>query len=169
MIMIKHRDHKERGFCRELSAARNRAQGSQGHIAHRSYMRIYMRDADNRLCNGRSRRAIKYVTLADCASDERSDRRKSLPRGRVRPRSLSRTTRGGREGREGQTAAGRRWKTRAAEMWAWHLRGMTAHPSRPSRVLTRPCRMASQGPPVDAPPGFPAEEIHRTEVTPRSY
>lgn len=54
---------------------------------------------------------------------------------------------------------GRRWKTWTAETWAWHLRGMTAHPS---RVLTRPWRMGpsprlevarAKRPPCNLPPG----------------
>lgn len=96
------------------------------------------RDAGDRLCNGlRNRRAIKYVTLADCASDELYTatvvESKEIPprkgaRTPARPRSAGRTA---RRTKRAQRRAAVEDEDGRREMWAWHLRGMTAHPLRP--------------------------------------
>lgn len=82
------------------------------------------------------------IAQATSDSDDRIEGNPSSARGFNLARSAERH--GGRKGR----SAGQPWRTkmedaRTAETWAWHLRGMTAHPSRPSRVLTRLYSMAN--------------------------
>lgn len=90
-----------------------RRKGTGLRIVRRIYAK---RDAGDRLCNGQSRRAIKYVTLADCASDERrsGDRIEGNPSslgGSVsHARSLACST-GRREGLKGRSAE-QPWRTK---------------------------------------------------------